>query len=305
MIEGQQSPLRTGTFGGHGGAEIRHGWWPAVGRPRGTLLLLPGRTENIEKYDETARWFAARGWFVRAIDWRGQGLSFRDNTNPQAMWIDDFQTHVLDLSVWLATEPDGMPDPPGPRVLVSHSMGGTIALLAIKAMPDLVSRAVLVAPMLGVQLPAPRWILGPFSRLMSFLGHSKRYCWGRHDYVPSKDSFDGNLLTSDPVRYGRQRDSWAAKPELQVGGVTWGWLAAGLAAAEEATAFLARSRVPTRLLLAGEEAIVDNRIAEAAAAAGPCAEREIVARARHEILMEVDALRVPALESAAAFLEND
>jgi lysophospholipase len=44
---------------------------------RGTVVLLQGRNECIEKYYETIRHFTGRGLWVATFDWRGQGRSDR------------------------------------------------------------------------------------------------------------------------------------------------------------------------------------------------------------------------------------
>ena len=47
-------------------------------RPRGTVVLLTGRGEFIEKYaTEVVGELLERGFAVVALDWRGQGLSDR------------------------------------------------------------------------------------------------------------------------------------------------------------------------------------------------------------------------------------
>ena len=51
-------------------------WTPPPGR-KGTVVVLQGRTESIEKYFETVRDLRARGFAVATFDWRGQGLSDR------------------------------------------------------------------------------------------------------------------------------------------------------------------------------------------------------------------------------------
>ena len=58
-----------------GQARIRVAWWKAG--DKGTVLLLPGRTECIEKYGRAAGDLVARGFSVITIDWRGQGLADR------------------------------------------------------------------------------------------------------------------------------------------------------------------------------------------------------------------------------------
>jgi lysophospholipase len=55
-------------------------WLPPAGR-KGTVVLLQGRAEWIEKYFETVRDLRARGFAVATIDWRGQGLSSKPSSS--------------------------------------------------------------------------------------------------------------------------------------------------------------------------------------------------------------------------------
>jgi hypothetical protein len=58
------------------GIGIRYALFPATGRPlKGTIVLLTGRNEFIEKYFETIGNLTANGFAVAAMDWRGQGGS--------------------------------------------------------------------------------------------------------------------------------------------------------------------------------------------------------------------------------------
>ena len=56
---------------------------------KGTIVLLHGRNEFIEKYFETIRHFTDLGFWVATFDWRGQGGSDRLLKNPlRAMFAD-------------------------------------------------------------------------------------------------------------------------------------------------------------------------------------------------------------------------
>ena len=49
------------------GLRIRVAYWPCDAA-KGTVLMLPGRTEYVEKYGVVAKEFAARGFAMMAID---------------------------------------------------------------------------------------------------------------------------------------------------------------------------------------------------------------------------------------------
>ena len=80
------------------GKRLRLALWPASEPARGTLLLFPGRTEYLEKYHEAGADFAAAGWHVLGIDWRGQGLSDRLIADPRPGHVLDFAEYLQDVS---------------------------------------------------------------------------------------------------------------------------------------------------------------------------------------------------------------
>ena len=63
-------PLRTAD-----GVLLRTARWTPPHGARGTVAILPGRAEFIEKYYETIRNLLDRGLSVAIFDWRGQGGS--------------------------------------------------------------------------------------------------------------------------------------------------------------------------------------------------------------------------------------
>ena len=80
-----------------GSARIRVAWWKAG--DRGTVLLLPGRTECIEKYGRAAGDLVARGFSVITLDWRGQGLADRALPDRATGHVGDFSEYQQDLSL--------------------------------------------------------------------------------------------------------------------------------------------------------------------------------------------------------------
>src|SRR6476469_212144 len=75
-------------------------WAPPPGR-RGTVVLLQGRAEFIEKYFETVRDLRARGFAVAAFDWRGQGLSDRVLSDRRKGYVRNFNEYQIDLETFV------------------------------------------------------------------------------------------------------------------------------------------------------------------------------------------------------------
>ena len=73
------------------GLRLRYARFAATGRPlKGTVVILPGRNECIEKYFETIRDLSARGLGSAIVDWRGQGDSGRTAARPGARLYRQF-----------------------------------------------------------------------------------------------------------------------------------------------------------------------------------------------------------------------
>src|SRR5438445_13459189 len=87
----------TGMLKTRDGISLRFARWaPPPGR-KGTICLLPGRAEFIEKYFETVRDLRARGFAVAMLDWRGQGLSERALSNSRKRYVRSFSDYGNDL----------------------------------------------------------------------------------------------------------------------------------------------------------------------------------------------------------------
>ncbi|MBA3324054.1 MAG: alpha/beta hydrolase, partial [Rhodobacteraceae bacterium] len=80
---------------------------------RGTAIVLPGRTEYVEKYGRVVRRLTERGLAVAVIDWRGQGLSDRHPSAPRLGHVEDFRHYQHDVAALLA-HPE-VAALPGPR----------------------------------------------------------------------------------------------------------------------------------------------------------------------------------------------
>ena len=80
----------TGAIKTSDGVNLRFARWaPPPGR-KGTVVLMQGRAEFIEKYFETVRDLRARGFAVATFDWRGQGLSDRRLSDRHKGYVRNF-----------------------------------------------------------------------------------------------------------------------------------------------------------------------------------------------------------------------
>lgn len=283
--------------------QIRFARFPATGRPlKGTVVVLPGRNECIEKYFETVRDLASRGFGVAMLDWRGQGASDRLLKNPQRGYVKSFHDYVADLEQ-LFTDVV-LPDCRGPYYILAHSAGALVALLASAAMVNRVQRMVLIAPFLD--LPDQRVSMKTVRRVgsaLTYAGLGRLYAaWGPRKALPTP--FEINLLTTDPDRYRRNTGLYQAYPQLALGGPTVRWLRAAAIAAEMVRdpEFMARMKVPTLIIGAGNDRVVSTRAVEHFARHIRLGSFLMIDGAKHEILQERDYFREQLLAAFDAFI---
>lgn len=277
------------------GARLRIAVWHAP-RPRGTAVVLPGRTETIEKYFETAADLLHRDFNVLIFDWRGQGASSRELTNPMKGHIASFDVYVGDLAAVLDEVEDSCPRP---WIVLGHSMGANIALLALHEWPQDFSAAVLCAPMLSLRLPVP-----PLIHALARVAPPRLFIPRGRAHDPVSETFAVNPVTHDEVRFTRNQGIFKAHREIAVGAPTWGWLNAALEACARwgQPGFVEKVRTPTLLLSAGDELIVENSAQDALAARLKVCEHVLIAGTKHEILMEGDAIRAQFWAAFDGFL---
>jgi len=105
--------------------------------------------------------------------------------------------------------------------------------------------------------------------------------------------FERNRLTSDPMRYQRFVRLWSHAPELALGDPTIGWINAAFRLMGEFEDGEYPRRVPTPMLVfvASDDRIVDSRAVERFAQRLKAGAVIALPGARHEILMERDAIR--------------
>lgn len=282
-----------------GRARIRVAWWRAG--EKGTVLLLPGRTECVEKYGRAAGDLVARGFSVITIDWRGQGLADRALEDRMVGHVDDFDEYQEDMDAMLAAAAEaGLPQP---WYLMAHSMGGCIGLRALmRGVP--VKAAVFSAPMWGIAMAAwLRPVASVVGTLARPLGIAHRYAptTGGQAYLATQP-FQGNVLTSDPEMWDYMRRQVVEVPELGLGGPSIAWLKAALVECA-ALSRMPAPRVPAICALGTAEKVVDVPPIHLRMAGWATGQLDLYPGAEHEIMMEGPAARARFFDRAAALFE--
>lgn len=265
-------------------------WAPPPGR-KGTVVVLQGRAEFIEKYFETVRDLRARGFAVATFDWRGQGLSDHKLSDRRKGYVRGFADYQTDLGAIM--EQVVLPDCPPPIFALGHSMGGAVAIRACHDGSRWFERVVLSAPMIALPSRTKMQLAGPLTRLLRLFGGGGAYVPSGGSEAEGKQEFLGNPLTSDPVRFARNAAIIDEEPELGLGAPTIAWADAALRAMSlfANASYANRIRQPMLLVAAGRDEVVSTPAIEEFGAHLLAGRHLILPGAKHELLQELDVYR--------------
>jgi alpha-beta hydrolase superfamily lysophospholipase len=148
------------------GLQLHQRRWLPDQPPRATVVLIHGLAEHGGRYAPLAERLNAEGYAVYAVDLRGHGLS-----NGRRIYVDSFQQHVDDVTLFLRNVQAEQPDQP--LFLFGHSMGGLIVTwLATDGVVDVCGVAVCAAALkVHDQIfPMLRWLAVPASLFLPTVG---------------------------------------------------------------------------------------------------------------------------------------
>jgi len=281
--------------------------------PSAWVVISPGRVEAYIKYQEVALEWAAKGYSVAIIDHRGQGFSDRLTPRHEQGHVARFTDYITDFVQFM--------DILAPRInnqqayLLGHSMGSAIAALYIaqhgqNKAPYPFKAVALSAPMTGIHTnPWPASIGKAIVRLgawanRKFRANKPGYFIGMKDYEAM--AFSENDLTNSEARYNWFTQLYKNESRIRLGGPTWQWLSESLRAMALLPKVAPRIELPVLILQASEDKIVTGASQHHFFKLLHHKESELlpIVGAQHEILMETDAIRQPAVSAIEAFYQK-
>lgn len=277
-------------------------WLPPPGPRRGTVCVFTGRAESIEKYFETVNDLRQRGFGVTVLDWRGQGGSARRLRDSRKGYVRRFSDYQVDVETFVREVV--LPDCPPPHFALAHSMGGAVMLRLAHAGSRWFDRFVLSAPMVNLPGRVTAWPSRVALRLLRLFGSGGAYVPGGNGTVTGAEPFEGNPLTSDPVRYARNAAIVGENPALGLGAPTVAWADTAFRAMGEfsSPSYPARIRQPVLIVAAGADTVVSTPAIEAFAVHLRAGAHLVIPGARHELLQEQDRFRAQFWAAFDAFV---
>lgn len=158
---------------------------------RANVIVLCGWSETFLKYSETIKFLYDRGFNVYTYDHQSQGLSGRWLSDTQSTWIHTFDDYVDDFTFFVTSFTKNTL----PIFVVCSSMGGLVAGIAMSRLPNLVNRAVFLAPMFRnkcsmkynyYRYPLPQLLTYWITKFTCWIGLGKKHVLGFFNESPSE-----------------------------------------------------------------------------------------------------------------------
>lgn len=276
---------------GHDGLRLN---WCAFTKPehKRAIIVVNGRTECVVKYQEVFFDLFEQGYDVYSHDHRGQGHSQRLVVGSDIGHVVEFEHYVDDLESFVEQIVDQKKHLH--RLLLGHSMGGTISLLYAARNPCAIDALALSAPMLGIEVSAIlQKAISPVCHFLSFFQHPAGFAPNQVPY--SSKPFKNNILTHCEARYQWMRKLYDEDDTLKVGGASARWVWKSLDACQRAMETGKYIKIPILLMQAARDKIVRNEsmfcFYRAREMENLPIQFEIIANASHELLFEKDKIR--------------
>lgn len=272
------------------------------------VVFSQGRNESVLKYKELAYDFYQQGYDVFLIDHRGQGFSTRLGGDAHRGHVEDFSHYISDLTTFVDSLQLGKHYQS--RYLLGHSMGGAINALYLEENKHPFQAAAFFSPMFSINLGLlPNFLAKIITYISDLICRlfSELACYAPGVGAYSKGNFEGNKLTNSPKRYASAFDTFDHVTQTQLGGASMRWVNESLFASEKAIDDASLITIPVLVLQAGADSIVTETGQQAFIDnSRHCITSELIqiAGAKHEILLEEDKYRIPALTATLDFFKH-
>jgi len=265
---------------------------------KGSIVISNGRTESILKYKELIYDLTQNGYSVFILDHRGQGVSDRITASkPRLGDIDNFDYYVEDLHTFVKNIVK--PTDPKKLFLLSHSMGGAIAALYLNKYKNDFDAAVLSSPMIE-----PKMILPSTSTLIckiitNFTIPQKKAIESNEKY--KKSAVEKESLTHSSIRFNIYKNEMQQHPQNIIYSPSWFWVDETCRVTKKLLEEKFSYTKDILLLQSGDDSIVNLKPQEKFCNRLQNCKLIKIDGARHELFIEKDIYRFPALSNIIAF----
>lgn len=271
------------------------------------IVLSQGRNETALKYKELAFDLDHQGYDLYLFDHRGQGFSERLGGDHYRGHVDRFQDYIDDLHQYVSSL--DLQRNYQQNYLLSHSMGGTVAALYLEQFKHPFQATVFFSPMFSINLPIPEKIAKMLTytcdHICSWFYNKPCYVFNGHGY--KKTPFAKNHVTSSQTRFNSSTHPFGQYPQAQLGSPTMHWASLSISACQQAIKNANKINIPILIIQAGGDQVVTEKGQKKFFKNARFDKQNLlinISDAQHEILLEQDQYRIPALNYTLQFLTS-
>ena len=295
-----------GHFNNARGKVLRYGQANPFKVPKAHIVYVEGLGEPAEKTFELAKEFNQACYNFSALDRYGQGKSERYFEDQPHKQHNEGVDHDVDDLIQFCK--DQIPKNE-PIVLLGHSTGGLLALLALEKEPDLFKAAIVTAPLFGIKNALINGKEAFYAKLPLPERALKKYIPRGSDWVARNDPNShekADAYASDPERM-LISDYWPTKDsDLRAGSATVGWVQEMCIAITKlfSKEVIDKIKHPVLIFSGGEDILVENKNIDQLASQLADAEHHHYKKGKHELLMETDDIRADLMKKSLFFLNR-
>jgi lysophospholipase len=275
-------------------------------KPKGTILLVNGRTEFMAKYAEALYDLRDSGFQIVTYDHRGQGESGRLIGDPLKGYVEKYQHYLSDVSQIMRDVVLPLANG-GDVYFLSHSMGGGIAEAWTIDNPGVIKKLVASSAMDQINTKAiPEWVAHALATVATGLNFGESYIFGANgDSWKGPEDPSKNVLTTSIDRYTYVKKLQTDNPAWIISGPTFQWTREALRLGRYVRGNANRIQIPVLVMEGTADEVVLPQAEEAVAKLLPCGQLLSFVGAKHEILIEKDVHRERALRELVEFLKKE
>lgn len=272
------------------GVELRTGLLEHP-NPKGTVVVVPGFTGSIEMIMREITRIHAAGYRVGAIEYRGQGLSYRPlSQHPEKGYVEDYGLLGSEVALFANhVKRDELP-----LFFFSISKGAHITMRMAAENDVDVDAYALIVPMIQINSgDFPYNNLANVANLMTKVGLGASYSPGASAWPGDKLVFgEATGCNANPETAQAQSALFAINEKLRTKGVTFKWLHETVKSSEKLLNpdFVSNISSPVKIYTAGIDLLVSTDKAEQFCSSLKNCETQHYAQARHCITREDYAL---------------
>lgn len=260
----------------------------ALPESKGTVVISHGFTESCVKFHELIYYLLQSGYDCAMVEHRGHGHSQRMGREKNVVHIASFGQYVTDFHDFVheAVLPWAKK---GPLYLYGHSMGGCIAARYLEEYPGEFDKAVLNAPMLGLQTGGlPEWAAIALCNVQIAFKRADRRLFFQADFDPHA-AFEKDCATSR-ARFDFYHALRLDDPGLQTAAASYSWAKESILAGRQARADAGKIQIPLLLLQADNDTLVSYEAQEEFIKHVPNGRLVRIADSKHEIYRSENAV---------------